>query len=685
MIVRDKSGRIVSGLKPEDFSVIEDGVALEVVAVDEWGVERAAATETTSAPASPLPVPPSPGSTVEAPREPDRRSFIVVFDALGDSTALRMSQAKNAAQKFVRSHVGRNDLVAVYQLDLSLRALSGFSSNAEATAKSIEKIAWMPASSLQDDIAESVLSYSSTGNNPLAKERLTQMSALATSQLDWRRNHVYEQLDHLAEVFQGLPGRRILVLASPGFPMTTTGDVRLQTGGFTLAFQKLVRDLARLGVTAYTLDIGSDLTMGDAGEKIDWRVAAGKMGMDENILTELGLERSLGTASAGARREFLGVLAGETGGRMLTSTDLNRDFETIHEESTRFYRVACRVGVTGSAGRYRRTTIKVNRPDLTVTSRRGRYSDVTPLDRTPGSGRLVAESLNTYRPLSARGVSIPLPSADARKIPVAVVLEALGPIAVPVAKDGTGALDIEFRLVARAAGEVVDRYERTFTANVRPDGVEALQRSLRAEGRLALTPGVYELQGTLRLLEPPQLASWTSVLAVPPQGREGSLSISAAFLVADRAPVAPLVSRPEVPGDADPLNLGAGGRVLPPTTVDFETGSAMDVVFWLRGVPLVDGKPKLDLAIHVLDAEGKVVEVPSRLALFVPEPTGGYRALARIEARGLPPGSYGVRLEAKTASDNPGALARRTIPFSIRAREDGSPSASAASPTSSAP
>jgi hypothetical protein len=252
-----------------------------------------------------------------------------------------------------------------------------------------------------------------------------------------------------------------------------------------------------------------------------------------------------------------------------------------------------------------------------------------------------------------------------------------------VASDGRGALDIEFRLVARAAGEVVERYERTFTAKVPPDGIEALRRSLRAEGRLALPPGVYELQGTLRLLEPPQLASWTSTLAVPPQSREGSLAIGAAFLVADREPVSPLVSRPEIPGDADPLTLSAGGRVLPPTTVDFETGSAMDVVFWIRGVPLVDGKPKLDLSIHVLDAEGKVIEAPSQLALFMPEPTGGYRALARIDARALAPGSYGVRVEARPASDPAGSATRRTIPFSLRAREAGGPAPAGATPTAS--
>src|SRR5262245_52516563 len=67
VVVRDKAGRIVEGLKPENFSVIEDGVPLEVVAVDEWGLEQAP-TELAPA-ASPEPVAPTPGTAVEAPRE----------------------------------------------------------------------------------------------------------------------------------------------------------------------------------------------------------------------------------------------------------------------------------------------------------------------------------------------------------------------------------------------------------------------------------------------------------------------------------------------------------------------------------------------------------------------------------------------------------------------------------------
>lgn len=672
VVVRDKSGHVVSGLGTKDFAVYEDGVPLEVVAVDEWGRPDAVPAAAISAP-GPVTTPPSENAPAAPPQAPaaheaEKRSFVIVFDALGDSTALRMSQAKRAAQQFAQKHIGPDDLAAVYQLDLSLRPVSGITSNKDEIARSIGKIAWMSTSSLEDQISESVLTDTSAGNNPLMKQRLTEQAPNAASELDWQREHIYESLDNLAQLFQALPGRRILVLVSPGFPMNTAGDLKAQTGGFTLKFQSLLRTLSKLGVTAYTLDIGNDLAAGDVTQPIDWRVAVGKLGMDENVLSDLGLERSLGSASATSRRQFLGVLAGETGGRMLTSTDMSRDFESIQEESAHFYRVACRVPVTPETGRYRKTIVKINRPDLVVSTRRGRYSDITPLDR-PGQGAATAvESLDKYRPLATRGVAVALPTADPKKVPVAVVLEAIGPIDIPLDGQGQGALDVEFRLVARAAGEIVDRYERSFTAKVKPDGVGALRRSFRVEGRLSLVPGLYEVQGTLRLAAPAQLASWTATVAVPPPPKGTVPGFSAAMLVAESDPASPLLSRPSIADEGDALVLKPGLRVLPPTTLDFDAGGALLVVFWVRGIHEADGKPQATLGAKVLDAEGKPVDLPSNILLFAPEPTGGYRGLVRLDAKSLAAGAYGLRLEAATpGSTSPPA--RLTVAFALHEAE----------------
>ena len=671
VVVRDKKGVLVNGMGPGDFTVLEDGSSMEVIAVDEWGKPKGPPAAQPAATAAATVAPDT--KAREDTQEPERRSFVLVFDALGDSTALRVSQAKRAAATFFRAHLRPEDLGAVYQLDLTLRAMSGVTANADDLARAVDKITWMSASSLQDDIAESVLSSTMSSNQAYARGRLSNLSVNAAQQLDWQREHVYESLNDLATLFRALPGRRVLVLVSPGFPLTTAGDQKTGAGGFTPRFRELIRSLASYGVTVYSLDIGDDMAAGDVSQTIDWRIAVGKLGMPENTLSDLGLERSLGTSSASARREFLGVIAGETGGRLLAQTDLSKAFETIQEETTRFYRISCRVPVTRSADRYRKLAITVKTPGYTVTSRRGRYSDITPLDRSHAGGTATVESLDRYRPLATRGVASPLPGGDAQKMPVAVVVEAMGPIQLPTDAQGGAALDVEFHVVARAAGEIVDRYERSFTARVKPNGVAAVRSAFRVEGRLNLPVGVYEIQSSVRLGDPPQLASWSATIGVPPAQKTSGPAFAGVLLSAEDEREAPLLSRPSIPEAADSLSLKPGARILPSTHNDFHAGGGLLALFWLRGLTEVEGKPpQLDLTVEIADAQDHALTLPTKILFFGKDPSGCYRALARLDTGSLGPGSYSVRLAA--------GVARRTVAFTLRAKETAPAATSSSGP-----
>ena len=680
VVVRDRSGKFVSGLGPADFKVLEDGTPLEVVAVDEWGRETLVAPPTrvvAQPPPSPEPSPIAPSITPAPPAEPERRSFVIVFDALGESTALRMNQAKRAASEFVRDRFRPGDVGAVYQLDLTTRAMSGVTSDRGELMRAVEKVAWMPASSLADQVNESVLAYEGMGNHDVAVQRLKEQSAGVAGQLDWQREHVYSSLTDLASIFQGMPGKRTLVLASPGFPMNTTSDQRLQTGGFTPKFQQLVKTMATYGVTVYSIDLGSDLTMGDASQAIDWRVAVGKLGMDENILSDLGLERTLGTNSASSRRQFLGVVAAETGGRMLTDTNIARSFTTIDEESSHFYRISCRVSVTSGVERYRGFKISVSRDGATVTARRGRYSDVTPFERAatgaPETAKSV-DSLEGYRRLGARGTAVPLPAGGAERIPIAVVLEAIGPVELGVKPEGAASLDLDIRIVARVADDVVGRYERGFTA-VLKKGPGAVRNGFRVEGRLALPPGIYELQGTIRLATPPQLATWTGSLAVPPQSKGTSPVLAGPMMILEDDAAVPLLSQPDpVPGD--PLSVKAGSRFLPSTATEFTLGESILAMFWMGGFTSPDA-PTAEFSVNFIGSAGTPVEAPSTLVYYGPSSGGLLSALVRLDTSKLQPGTYFVQVSAKP----PGAttpVTRRTVPFIFRPR-DAAPSAATSS------
>lgn len=252
---------------------------------------------------------------------------------------------------------------------------------------------------------------------------------------------------------------------------------------------------------------------------------------------------------------------------------------------------------------------------------------------------------------------MPLPGTDLKKVPVEVIVEALGPIEIPVDDKGKAALDIEFRLVARAEGEIVDRYERSFTAQVKPDGVEALRRAFRVEGRLSLVPGVYEFQSSIRLGDPPQLASWATTVAVPPPKKSTGLTFAGVILTSESESGSPLLSRPQIPDELDSLSLKPGARILPATHDDFESGDNLLAFFWMKGLPESGEKPpKLDLSVTIADEGRQTVAVPTTMLFFGTEPTGGYRALARISVSALPAGRYSLRLSAGlSGTDQPPA------------------------------
>lgn len=662
VVVRDSSGKLVSGLGPEDFAVLEDGRPLEVVGVDPWGFDRApAAPSSDRPPGAAAPAPPSP-----AQRE--KRSFVILFDAMSGTSALRFTQAKRAAMGFVRNRLGEDDTAVVYSLDLALRAQSGFTSDREELARSIERIPWMPGSTLADDIAESVMAYRSRAGYKMMEPRLEQQSQLEAERLDWTREHFYRGLQDLQDVFRALPGKRVLVVASAGFPMTAAGRYQRELGGFTPEFKELVRLLQRTGVVVYTIDIGDDLAFSDVSKTIDWRIAAGKLGMEETVLDDLGLDTGMGAGSAIQRRQVLGVLAAETGGRMLTQSDFEKAFAAVDEESGNFYRISCNVPERAGDVKYRRVEIRAKRPGLRVQSRRGRYGDIVPAAQRPAAAETAATSLDRYDPLGVRAGTASLPEAVDGRIPVAVVAEVLGPVRFPTDAEGNGTLDLDFFAVARVGDEVVGRYSKRFAARVRSEGAGALRDAFRLEGRMSLPPGLYDLQTSVRIENPPQFGSWTGSLAVQPQGGS-SPRISAAWLAADGPRASPLVSRAELPeGAADPLAMAPGVRVLPAVAFGWKRGDPLLAVLWLKDLVPGDGgaPPRLKIDVAATSADGAEAVPTGKLLLFEPDGPGRWRALIEVDTGTLEPGPWRLRISARDLGAEAPASSVR-LPFSVEA------------------
>ena len=334
-----------------------------------------------------------------------------------------------------------------------------------------------------------------------------------------------------------------------------------------------------------------------------------------------------------------------------------------------------------ATNRYRSLKVTATREGVTVAGRRGRYSDIVPLERLPVSTvPSSVDSLAGYKRLDARGVAVPIPAAGADKIPVTVVIETLGPIDVPTDPQGVGKVDLDVLIVARAAGEIVARYQRGMTATLR-QGVDVVRKGFRVEGRLDLVPGIYEVQGTVRLGSPPQVATWSGSVAVPPQSKSATPSILGPIMTADRGATAPLLSQPPAPTGADPLLVKPGFRVLPASSTEFFGDETLLTIFWLRDFAAADeSSPHIEMKVSLIDAAGTVVDAPSQLLFFGPSAGVGFSAVARIDCSKLSAGTYIVQVVAKSASG--AEVQHRGAPFIVSTRPAPPPAVSASAASS---
>jgi len=262
---------------------------------------------------------------------------------------------------------------------------------------------------------------------------------------------------------------------------------------------------------------------------------------------------------------------------------LGQAFALLDEESSRFYRISCKVPERPDTGRYYRVVIRVKKPDMVVSARRGRYGDVIPgsAGHQDASGRQVVDSLARYRSLPLRGAVAVLPAAGDGPARVGIVVEALGPVELPRGKGGEASLELDFIVVARAAGEIVARSDRPLRATVQPQGVAAVEKGFRLESALALPPGPYEIQANVRMERPAQFASWTTDVVVPPSAEAAGLRFDEVVL-APPPDAAPLLI--QVREEGDPFAVGSQVRLLPTTAPSYPAPGGLSAMFWIRGL-----------------------------------------------------------------------------------------------------
>jgi VWFA-related protein len=332
------------------------------------------------------------------------------------------------------------------------------------------------------------------------------------------RNCLTEALKNAAAALQNsAPGRKTLVLVSSGIPYD-----------FSMENLELADDLDDLRVTFEHLQ----------------RANVNVYPFDPTGLTAAGI--------IAARLDSLRIFAESTGGRSVLGTNAPWDHVSqVFAENSSYYLVGFQPLSSVKDGRFRRITVKVNRPDADVRARSGYYAERA--ERRSGKPPENVTGLETALRSGLPTGDLPLEISVA---PFAVPSDkkAVVTIAIGIQRPGSTTASVEALEVLSTAFDK-DFKERaatrqTMRVTLPPSG---MARRLEMRSRLMLPPGRYEIRvaaegpsgagGVYTDVDVPDFSKTELILSGLVFGRLRSEISGGSEMLADVLPIVPTVRR----------------------------------------------------------------------------------------------------------------------------------------------
>jgi VWFA-related protein len=192
-VVTDKKGNYIRDLTQNDFKVFEDNK------------EQPVSTFSTGADA--------------ATQANGQRRYLILFFDNSTMAAPDQIQARSAAAKFIAANAAPDRLMAVVDFGGSLRIVQNFTANADVLRAAVSGV----KSSSVDPNAPALdvpVTVASTGLSPFG-------SSLGNAEADFGARSMLLAVRSLAKNLRAIPGRKMVVLFSGGFPLTTENQSEL--------------------------------------------------------------------------------------------------------------------------------------------------------------------------------------------------------------------------------------------------------------------------------------------------------------------------------------------------------------------------------------------------------------------------------------------------------------------------
>ena len=667
MVFRDKKGRTIRDLRPEEIHISEDGVDQKLTSFRL--VDGKTAIPLNSA---------TPAATV--PLDPMReiRLVTLVFQGL-DADGRRYF--RQATKDILDMAPEPNLYFSILTIDQKLQCIQPFTSDHNELLKSLDKSAtWSyiqysnQSAQIKDSLKATVssgqpdLQASATGGpgqtqiNDVVAWRMAkiQYDMLQDAEAADREYHARADMDGLLALVRAqaeLPGRKVVLYFNPWFSIPES--VKEQ-------YENLISTANRANVSFYTVD-PKGLTTGARGimdnnkdrtaaqvssqgrEGSDFLKDAARETRDQQVRGGVGevstsQARAAETAESAIRANpqlWLRDLALQTGGASTADTnDYRSPLRAAMEEVRTYYEAAYTPQLTTYDGKFRKISVRVDRPGVEVHTRTGYMA----LPQLKSGQQLFAYEMPLLNALNAASApaDVPFQAAAERfnrqgaKIEYMVTLEA--PLKQmqfnPQPDKKSAGVDAALLAVLRDSnGEIAEKFSKDFAVQVDLDKVETYKAgNLLQSFRTELAPGTYSLEAVVWDRLGNKMGVKKSTITVPAPTNKLSISnvdvVRQTYQVKDNQIV-------------DPYYF-PGGKVVPTLAATLKGGPGNVLPFYFAVYPdrAVQDPPKLTMAFYKEGQYLGAAEAPLPAA----QPDGRIPYIANLPADKFTPGAYEIRI-----------------------------------------
>jgi VWFA-related protein len=514
VVARDaKTGELVTGLKQSDFKIFENGKEQQIDSFDFESVDMA--TPLKEATVSGLAAGPtgSKAVVVAKPEELRNHRLIVMFFDLTSMQPEDLERCVDAAQDFLKTKMQAADLVALVSLGDTLNVDQDFTADKNA-------------------LINEVGAYNGTESQGFAQganantNQVEDTTAYTPDESEYNDLNTDRELFALRAISQSLSKineKKSLLYFSGGI----SRDGIENEASLRSAINAAVRaDLAIYSVD--TRGLQAVTAFGDASTGS----LRGQSGFNGSALTT-NMNANF------ASQEVMGTLSSDTGGKaFFDSNDFAPAFAQVQKDNSAYYAIGFHSTNPARDGKYRKLTVKIDRPGIKLEYRPGYYA---PADfRHSGKEDREQELQDQLASdLPATDMAVYMDAMYFRLdenrfyMPVSLVVPGSQ---IPFVKGGDkdkATLDI-IGAVLDEAQRPVGRVRDTVKLNLDPS-LQARQKNIQYTTSFNLPPGKYQLKFVVRENQTGRMGSFIAEVMLPDL-KKAPLKMSSIVLASQREP-----------------------------------------------------------------------------------------------------------------------------------------------------